>query len=155
MAFYLTTLERRDFHQQNLPAAMDKARVGAFIENAQSDPINAAAIRSYLSLHELLATGVNLKILDEDVIVRFAGSSIVAIWTNYSRWIYEQRRHRAEPSVFCELEDLAMRIEARLALNHAISVVAATENALRQSSSGSRLLRTSGPAWIGAPASIA
>ena len=103
MAFYLTTLERRDLHQMNLPAAMDQAGVARYLDNARSDPLKQAIIRSYLSLHELLATGVNLCILDEEVIFRFANSSIIAIWNNYAPWIYEQRKERAEPSVFCEL----------------------------------------------------
>jgi Domain of unknown function (DUF4760) len=134
MAFYLSTLERRDHHQRALPAPMDTSGVHNFIESARSDATKQATIRSYLSLYELLATGVNLHILDEDVIFQFANSSILAIWNSYSGWIGEQREQRAEPSVFCELEALATRIEAKLALNRTASILASAETALAQSS---------------------
>ena len=115
MRFYLSTIDLRDRQQARMPAAMDREGIRRLLREAEHDTDKLAAIRSYLSMYELLATGVNLGILDDEVIARFGGTSLIAIWQHYKEWALEQRVIRLEPSVYIELEKLAVRTRTQLA----------------------------------------
>ena len=96
-----------------MPASYDSLAVAAWLAGALNDSSKAAKIRSYLSLWELLSTGVNLSVLDEEIVDRFAGTSAVTTWNNYYDYILAQRKGRAEETVYKELEIFASHIASK------------------------------------------
>jgi Domain of unknown function (DUF4760) len=113
MQFYMATLESRDARKTRLPPDRDAAGIARLIEESKSDTAKLDTIRSHLSYYEMLATGVNTGVLDEDIVNRFGGGPVVAAWQNYRTWVEERRVEFNAPTMFTELEMLASRIADR------------------------------------------
>jgi hypothetical protein len=69
------------------------------------------ALRGYLNLLENLLAGVNMNVLDEDVIQRASASRILRAWNDYGTWIRKERALTSNPVLWNELEEQARRIE--------------------------------------------
>jgi hypothetical protein len=91
----------------------DPERAAEFIERAESEPVVANAIRAYLDYLENIATGVNMEVLDLDVVARMQGGRITAVARNYAPYIAARRRDLQSTTLYSEVEELARRIEAR------------------------------------------
>lgn len=114
MEFYQTSLvQRADFHSE-LPS--DPGEIKKVIQSAKTNPSTDAKIGGYLNYHELLATGVNLGILDEKFIVEFARNSIVEVWDTYQPWVAAQRKSRGYKA-YDQLEIFVGRLKPRLLLD--------------------------------------
>ncbi len=73
---------------------------------------NEATVLRILELRENMATGVNLDILDLEMIDRLEGRRIVSAWKTFAPFVLARRRALNQPSYCCELEQLAATIEA-------------------------------------------
>jgi len=110
--FYAMTLESRLSLPANLPFDREADRVTEFLRGVgQTDNSSVRVVTDYLSLFELLATGVNTDVFDLEVISRMAGGRIRAMVRNYGPWIESRREQQNAPMLFAELLHLAKRLE--------------------------------------------
>jgi Domain of unknown function (DUF4760) len=111
--FYMATLDFRDARKTTLPHDKDGPAVARLIEEAKDDTATQGIIRSHLSYYEMLAMGVNTGVLDEEIVNRSGGMSVLAAWQNYMPWIEKRRRELDAPTMYSELEMLASRLADR------------------------------------------
>jgi hypothetical protein len=113
LRFYLDTVERRDAHKRELPPDRDHEAIVRLIESSSRSQEKHSLIRAYLSMNELLATGVNLGLHNLEIVDRFDGPAIVARWSNYKSWVDQERVKYEESTLYEELETLARRLVER------------------------------------------
>lgn len=113
MRFYMASVEAREHHETYLPGDREAEKIAALIESAPDDPAIDPAIRVYLSYLEILAIGVNEEVLDIGIVDLFAGGALIAVVTNYKKWIDQQRANLRSPTLYLELEKLAGKIQTR------------------------------------------
>ena len=75
-------------------------------------------------MYEDLATSVNLKLFDFRLVNRLQGIIIVRAWELFKPWIVARRNAYTAPSLYCEIEMLASRIQkARTKAGSPIEIV--------------------------------
>jgi hypothetical protein len=110
LEFIAQTLERRAEMRATLPNDRDGVAVRKMLARvSKGDRETAKIVGEYLSLHELLATGVRMGIFDFDVLERVAGR-ILAMFANYEPWIREQRIELDNPRLYEDLEWFVSRV---------------------------------------------
>ncbi len=110
---YMSTIDRREQYKTLLPSDRREEIIRRRIEESQTDDAVDRAIRDYMNFHEMVATGVNMGVLDIAVISRFGGDSLVHAWNHYLPWIMRQRTELETPSLSCEFEKLAADVAKR------------------------------------------
>jgi hypothetical protein len=119
LEFIAQTLERRAEMREMLPNDRDGAAIRKLLTRvSKGDPATAKLVSEYLSLHELLATGVRMGIFDFVVLERVAGR-ILAMYANYEPWIKNQRTALSNPRLYEDLEWFVTRVH-----DHRASLVA-------------------------------
>ena len=110
--FYAVTLDKMAELRNTLPYDRDLAGIQDMLSrvNGEDDEVGKA-VTEYLSLFELLATGVRTGVFDLSVLERAAGSRIRAIASHYRPWIKQRRELFDNPHLYEELEQLAKEVE--------------------------------------------
>ena len=81
-----------------------------FAEKAmERDSAEFLALRDYLHFMEDLCVGVNMDILDREVVRRSLGGRITSAWELYEKWIVRERDELKRP-IYDELEDCAKEL---------------------------------------------
>jgi hypothetical protein len=101
--------ERSDCRSDRLP------RQPTVIIAKETDEVGKP-VTEYLSLFELLATGVNTDVFDLGTIERVAGGRVRSIAKNYRPWIDQRRRQFDSPLLYEEIEQLGETLEDRHAI---------------------------------------
>jgi hypothetical protein len=116
---YVTdTLDRfKDLRKRGFPL-LKRADVEAFLAGPPPEGETIVdMVSEYLLDYEVLATGVNLGLLDLEVVVTLRGSRVVRTWEFYKPWIIEEREGGKDrkgsktPGYFVELEEMARKIQ--------------------------------------------
>jgi hypothetical protein len=109
--FYAVTLDKMAELRAVLPYDRDEAGVQDMLSRVKGEDDQVGkAITEYLSLFELLATGVRTGVFDLSVLERAAGGRIRAIASHYRPWIQQRRELFDNPHLYEELEQLASEI---------------------------------------------
>lgn len=74
--------------------------------NIQQHSKENKIIFSYLDHYEFLATGVSEGALDGDIYKKMRRTSVIKDWDAVKPYVYELRKQRSNPRIYCELEAL-------------------------------------------------
>jgi Domain of unknown function (DUF4760) len=113
LEFITSTMERRSLLLNDVPSGGDKERVEEFMRNLGGDTERRRQLSRYLSHYEALATGVNLGVLDVEVVDRAWGSVIIRAFEAYQPYIESRRRKLSQPQLYSELECLVDSLKHR------------------------------------------
>lgn len=121
MDFVSATLSKLQELFNSLPAS-GSPQEPVFLRKAMvRDSLEFLALRNYLNYLEDLCIGVNMEIIDQEVIRRSMGARIRNAWRLYESWIVQEREILQRP-VFDELEACARvftaLIEAKKSSSH-------------------------------------
>lgn len=119
MEAFSTTMDARRALRTLLPDDIDRAETGKIvrqIREKKSDVAHEQAVVDYLRLWENFAAGVNIEVLDLEMVDRIAGTHIMRLAQNYADWIAWRRKTWRSESLFSELEELAEAIRRRRGL---------------------------------------
>jgi hypothetical protein len=117
MEVYAATLSKRIELRDDIDQDRDAEAIARRVERlkkAKSSEEERDAILDYLNYWEMLAAGVNEKILDYETASLIARGKIIAIYENYGPYI-EWRRDTHDDSLYSELQKLAEKLEAERA----------------------------------------
>lgn len=111
--FYATTLEARERFKHELPEDRDAQAIRTLISTPDAHQGETFhVLREYLSLFELLATGVNSEVFDVNVMTDIAGGRLLAIRDNYWPWIEERKRITESPLLYSEFDSMCQSIRS-------------------------------------------
>lgn len=111
LEFVTATMDRFvTLRKRGLPELV-RAEVEPFATASQGDNARYELIREYLYGYEVLGTGVNLQVLDVEVVSRLRGTLVVRTWELYKTWI-DVVRTTSNPKAYVELEKMAANIRA-------------------------------------------
>jgi hypothetical protein len=87
--------------------------IGSFLKKVENrETAEFFALRGYLNLLENLLAGVNMKVLDEEVMQRTSASRILRAWEAFGAWIQKERVAVRQPRLWIEIEQFADRVKA-------------------------------------------
>jgi hypothetical protein len=113
-----------DFIHQNSKDEIFYKALVVFIEHAKSGSLTALserdkqgsseveAVRTVLNHYEIVALGIEMGILDEEVYKEWFGSSLVIYWDHAKGFVREIRKEKY-PKAFLKLESLVERIDRK------------------------------------------
>jgi len=113
MEFLAATWEKRAVLREHVPYDLDAGAIADFIKRTDTSARERKLAVDYLSIWELLATGVNMEVFDVDIVERMAGVPIREISRNYSSFIEDRRRRFNAPNMYAEVTTLASVLEGR------------------------------------------
>jgi len=110
LEFVAQTLERRAAMRASLPNDRNGDAIRKMLRRVgKGDEEMGKLVSEYLSLYELLASGVRMGIFDFYVLERVAGR-ILAMYKNYEPWVKQQRKQQQNPRLYEDLEWFVTRV---------------------------------------------
>lgn len=106
-----STMDRRHAIISVLPSIADPGGIANTLSRADEDIETRRLVERYIGYYEHLSAGVNTGALDKEIVDRTMGGTIIQIWHSYKPWILQQRKKRNWPSLYVEIESLALRAE--------------------------------------------
>jgi hypothetical protein len=106
-----STMERRHTIISVLPSIADPGGIANILSRADEDIETRRLVERYIGYYEHLSVGVNTGALDKEIVDRTMGGTLIQIWHSYKPWILQQRKKRNWPSLYIEIEFLALKAE--------------------------------------------